>query len=103
MVFLNNCGEGKLYPGGPTCDFRGKKVPCFIRWNEKGGMTSDILTEALKRMDHLELFFRTNNCKQMLLVDGYGSRFGLNLLEYINNTAHLWTVCIGLTYDTELW
>ena len=20
----NNCGEGKLYPGGPTCDFRGK-------------------------------------------------------------------------------
>ena len=46
--FENNCGEGKLFPGGPTCTFRNKLVPCFIRWNEKGGMTSTILKEALE-------------------------------------------------------
>ena len=60
--FDNNYGEEKLFPGGPTCDFRGKKVPCFIRWNEKGGMTSDILTKALTQKDHWELFPRTDNC-----------------------------------------
>ena len=27
-------GEGKLLPGGPTSMFKGKVVPCFIRWSE---------------------------------------------------------------------
>ena len=31
-------------------------------------------------MDHLELFLRTDTCKSMVLVDGHGSRFGLDLL-----------------------
>ena len=29
-IFLNNCGEVKLYPGGSTCNFQGKIVPYFI-------------------------------------------------------------------------
>ena len=27
--FEKNCGPGKRFPGGPTCRFRGKDVPCF--------------------------------------------------------------------------
>jgi len=49
--FENNCGKDKLFPGGPTCEVRGKTVPCFIRWNEKGGMTSTIFKEALEQLD----------------------------------------------------
>ena len=66
-------------------------------------MISGILTEALAQMDHLELFPRSNNCKPMLLVDGYGSRFGLEFLKYANDPAHEWTVCIGVPYGTWLW
>ena len=28
--FLKNCGKDKLFHGGPTCEVRGKTVPCFI-------------------------------------------------------------------------
>ena len=31
MFFKNNFGEGKPFPGEPTCLFRGKEVPCFAR------------------------------------------------------------------------
>ena len=101
--FENNCGKDKLFPGGPTCEVRGKTVPCFIRWNEKGGMTSTIFKEALEALDHLEVFPRANGMKPVLLVDGHNSRFGLDFLEYINDPAHLWTVCIGVPYGTALW
>ena len=33
---LNNTGEGRRFPGGPTCKVRGVDVPCFIRWSTKG-------------------------------------------------------------------
>ena len=39
----------------------------------------------------------------MLLVNGHGSRLGLDFLEYINNPAHLWTVCIGVPYGATWW
>ena len=38
-----NSGEGKLFAGGPTCHVNGKTIPCFVRWSEKGGITSEIL------------------------------------------------------------
>ena len=33
IFFENNFGEGKPFPGGPTCLFRGKEVPCSARWS----------------------------------------------------------------------
>ena len=58
--FENNSGKGKMFPGGPMCHVRGVEVPCFCAWSNKGGITSDILTNILKIMDHLNLFPRTN-------------------------------------------
>eukprot|EP00978_Attheya_sp_CCMP212_P026409 scaffold86813_cov51-Attheya_sp.AAC.1 len=60
--YENNIGPGKRFPGGPTCEFRGKTVPCMICWSKKGGVTSEILADFLRTMDELELFPR---------VDGY--------------------------------
>jgi len=101
-IFKNNGGEDKLYPAGSTCNFRGKTVLCFIRWNEKGGITSLIFTKALKQMDHLGLFPRTDTCKPMILVDDHDSRFGLDCLEYINNPTHLGILCIEVSYGATL-
>ena len=44
-------GEGKALPTGPVCVFKGKRVPYFVRWSEKGGTTSTILTNILREMD----------------------------------------------------
>ena len=52
-------------------------------------------------MDHYELFDR-KVATPMLVLDGHGSRFGLEFMDYINNISR-WRVCIGVPYGTAYW
>jgi hypothetical protein len=54
----HNIGPGKYFPGGSTCEFRGKTIPCMVRWSKKGGMASIILTDCLLTINEQELFPR---------------------------------------------
>jgi hypothetical protein len=54
--FIKNCGEGKLFPGGHTCVFRGKEVPCMVRFTESSGINTEILTDIVHTLDELDLF-----------------------------------------------
>jgi hypothetical protein len=100
----NNSGQGKRFPMGPTCFFRGKEVPCVVANTENGSITSELLASFLEHMDKLELFPRTDpNVKPFLLLDGHGSRLELPFLKYINTEAHQWVVCIGVPYGTSYW
>ena len=38
-----NFGEGKYYPGRPTCKYNGKVVDCLVFTSESGGITGGIL------------------------------------------------------------
>ena len=98
-----NSGVGKQFPGGPTCRFRGKDVPCFCRWSKKGGITAEILKDILQTFDEYDLFPWVNGLCPFLLLDGHGSRFELPFLLYINDPAHEWVVTIGVPYGTALW
>ena len=49
-------GPGKLYPGGPTCIFKGKEVPCLCRWTAKGGVDGSILKDIVKTLDDIGIF-----------------------------------------------
>ena len=80
FYFKNNSGPGKRYPGGPTCNFQGKDIPCLIRWSPKGSITSEILVDIISTLDHLEVFDRSTGRKPVLLVDGHGSRFEMPFL-----------------------
>lgn len=31
-------GPGRRFPGGPTCHFLGKDIPCLVRMSESGGV-----------------------------------------------------------------
>jgi hypothetical protein len=31
-----NIGKGKLYPGGPTCEFKNKIIPCMVEFSPGG-------------------------------------------------------------------
>ena len=99
--FENASGPGKLDPGGPICTVQGIKVPCFIRWGPNGSIASTILKEALEELDNLGVLPRVNGVKPYILVDGHGSRFGLNFLSCINDPAHEWVVCIGTPYGIK--
>ena len=81
----DNSGPGKRFPGGPTCEYKGKQVPCLFRFSEKGGITSEILIDILKALDTLGVFDanRANGIKPLLLVDGHITHFDLAFLHYI--------------------
>lgn len=99
-----NCGLGKQCPGGPTCKFHGKYVPCFVCCSPKGGITSDLLTQMLQRMDVIDLFPRKPSGPiPFLLLDGHHSQFQLPFLKYINDPSHLMKVCIGVPNGTAFW
>ena len=104
-LLQDNFGPGKLFPGGPTCEFEGKEIPTMIRYSEKGGITNEILTDILHTIDSLNVFqeYQTNNVTPFLLVDRHMTRFSRIFLEYITNPNHLWKVSIGVLYGTSLW
>ena len=79
--FENIFGKDKVLPGGPTFTFKGKIVPCFVRWSEKGGIASVILTEILREMDSRETFDRIEGRFPFALLDGHSSRTHFEFLN----------------------
>ena len=101
---VHDCfGSGKAFPTGPTCEFQGKTLPMLCQWSEGGGISGEILTNILKRIDASGVLNRSSGVKPFLLVDAHASRFSLEFLRYISNESHPWVVCIGVPYGTHLW
>ena len=102
--FMKNSGPGKYFPGGPVCHFRGKEIPPLVQWSESGSITSEILADALKTLDTLEVYPRSDgHPKPFLLVDGHQSRLQLPFLRYNNEPENNWVMCLGVPYGTALW
>jgi hypothetical protein len=55
----------------------------------------------LAYLDSLDLFDRSTEINPFLILDGHGSRFEFDFLEYINKNEHKWNVNIGLHYGTS--
>jgi hypothetical protein len=115
LALLNaNVGPGKAFPGGPVCDFNGKKIPPLVTNSESGGITPEILVRILKHLDKHGVTNRgEGDPPPCLIVDGHGSRLSIPFLRYINNldehgntvlgANHRWKVYIGLPNGTAYW
>jgi hypothetical protein len=57
----------------------------------------------LEAIDKLQVFDRSTGLSPFLLLDGHGSRFKLEFLEYIHTEESRWDCCIGLPYGTSYW
>ena len=101
----NNVGSGKLFPGAPVCHYKGIEIPAYVTFNSSGGMDASILTGIFKRLDDLGIYNddRANGLIPFMLLDGHGSRFDLEFLEYVNDDKNRWNPCIGVPYGTALW
>jgi hypothetical protein len=99
-----NIGEGKAMLLGPECIYNGKHLPCFCCCSENGSITGPLLKQMLQAIDTLNVFDHNGTgLNPFLLLDGHGSRFDLEFLEYINSQETQWDVCIGLPYGTSYW
>ena len=63
------------------------------------------MTNIFKRIDDLKLYEadRKDGLTPFALLDGHGSRFDVQFLEYINELSHKWNMCLGVPYGTALW
>jgi hypothetical protein len=103
-IDANAGGIGKRYPMGPECIFKGVKVPTFCGCSENGSITAELLVSMLQAIDGLNIFKRLDaEPAPFLLLDGHGSRFDLQFLQYINCPETKWNVCIGVPYGTSYW
>ena len=57
--------------------FKGKVVPCFIRWSESGGMSSSNFKAFFETIDYNNLLPRSPGVVPFTMFDGYGSWFEL--------------------------
>jgi hypothetical protein len=57
----------------------------------------------LAYLDSLDIFDRSTGLNPFLILNGHGSRFEFEFLEYINKAEHKWKVNIGLPYGTSYW
>ena len=85
------------------CEFHRQKLPTMCCCSESLSITANLLVAMLKVIDKSEVFDRTDGIAPFLLLDGHGSRVQLTFLEYINNPANPWSVCIGVPYGTSYW
>ena len=70
-----NIGSGKYHPGGPSCTYKVKTVPCLLIFSEGGGISGHIITNVFRHLDELKFYDndRENGIIMSLLVDGHGS------------------------------
>lgn len=100
----SNFGPGKYFPGGPTCEFRGKTVPMLSLMSPSGGINGALLVEILKYLDLHQIYERVEGGPiPVLVVDGHESRMDAGFSDYINDPKHRWYVNIGVPYATALW
>ena len=98
----NQNGLDKLFPLGPSCDYNGQIIPCFIGCSENGSNTSKLLTNMVKHIEEYAKFDQTD-VHPFLLLDGHGSHFEEEFLEFVNSPEHKWKVCISVPYGMHLW
>ena len=104
IVLEFNFGEGKYYPGGPKCKYRGKNVDCLTIASESGGITGKILVKVLEYCDGIDLFPCINDGPiPMLILDGHQSRLDPQFVDYKKEKGHKWKICLGVPYATTLW
>jgi hypothetical protein len=55
---INSHGTEKYFPFGLTCTIDGEKIPKFMGCSKRGGITTEILMEAMAHIDSSNLFNR---------------------------------------------
>ena len=102
---MHECRIWKLSSRWASFNLQREKFPCLVKFSEGGGISGHILTNVLRHFDDLKLYEndRENGIIPAMLVDGHGSNFHKEVLKYICDEKHKWTVVFGAPYGTSLW
>jgi hypothetical protein len=89
--------------GGPTCQYNGEDIPCFVCCTHNASITSELLVQIMKMIDKRNVFPRNEIYGvPFLMIDGHQSTTKLPFLLYVIDPTHKWMCCIGVPYATHL-
>jgi len=91
----NQNGLDKLFPLGSSCECNRQMIPCFIGCSENGSITSKLLANMVNQLEQYATFDQTD-MHPFLLLDGHGSHFEEEFLEFVNSPEHKWKLCISI-------
>ena len=93
-----NVASGMYHPGRHSCTYKGKSVPCLLKFSVGGGISVHILKNLLRHLDDLRLYEndREYSIILALLVDVHVIHFDM----FFEN--HKRAVVFGLPYVTSL-
>ena len=94
----NTGGVDKQFPMGPVCTFNGIEVPDLCCCSESGSSTAHLLVQTLKTLNEVNVFNCSDGIPPFFLLDGHGSCFDLEFLEYVDGVETNGRVCIGVPY-----
>ena len=84
--FQRNLGIGKIFIGGPSGWLNGVNIPILVLMSPKGDTDPKLLTDILQHIDNLNVFEQALHLPlPALLLDDYGSHFGLEFLTCVLN------------------
>jgi hypothetical protein len=99
-----NFGQGKYFPSGPQCCFRGKTIPYLPLSSPSGGITGELLVEILQWLDKNGIYERVpGGPEPFLVLDGHESRLSPVFVDYITDPQHIWHVNLGIPHATSYW
>ena len=110
-VLKRNTGAGKVFPGGPICNFKGVDIPTLVCHSKSGGITAEILRGVLQHYDKY-IPRQPGDPMPACILDGHGSRFSIEVVDYIQNQEnnivdpnldHAWHLYLGLPNGTTYW
>ena len=70
MTPQNCVGKGNAFPCGPVCEFEGKTIETLCQWSDSGGITGEILTNVLQKMDEIGVVVRRDGHSSLLMHMG---------------------------------
>ena len=74
-----------------------------MQWRKKVSITSEIIFDLLKTLDHLGMFICSKEARPVLILDGHICQLKLPFLAYINDAVHTWVIYIGVPYGRLMW
>jgi hypothetical protein len=99
-----NFGNGKYFPCGPICNFRGKQLKYLPLASPSGGITGELLLEIMRWLDDNNVYERGPGLPiPFLVVDGHNSRWDPDFVDYITNPDHEWKLNFGIPHATSYW
>lgn len=96
-------GENGALEGGPACTFCGKKYNAIVVVLQARLSIQQSLPTCSNTWMQTKFTIKLIKKTHIFILDGHHSHMDVEILAYVNETAHECFVCLGVPYSKHTW